>query len=143
MKCIALLLLLVLTACTNGDSTPTRPPISGATVIVREATPTVNVTRTPAPTATQSCPGAPRTQLVLNERGRVLDEDPRPLNIRARPGVDSDRLGSIDPNEIFFVLEGPECADSYNWYFIRYRTFEGWIAEGDLTSYFVEPFVSG
>jgi hypothetical protein len=63
--------------------------------------------------------------------------------MRVRPGTSSDIVWRIDPNEIFFVLEGPQCVDSYNWYFIRYRTFEGWIAEGDLTSYYVEPFVSG
>jgi hypothetical protein len=140
MKRLALLLVVCLAAC-SGDATPTRAPISGATVMVQEAAPTA--TRTLAPPPTDSCPGAPRTQLILNERGRVLNEDPRPLNMRLRPGTSSSIIGRIEPNEIFFVLEGPECVEAYNWYRVRYNALEGWIAEGDLTSYFVEPFVSG
>jgi hypothetical protein len=129
MKRLALLLVVCLAAC-SGDATPTRAPEPTAT-------------RTLAPTPTDSCPGAPRTQLILNERGRVLNEDPRPLNVRVRPGTSSSIVGRIEPSEIFLVLEGPECVETYNWYRVRYNSLEGWIAEGDLTSYFVEPFVSG
>jgi hypothetical protein len=52
-------------------------------------------------------------------------------------------LGRIRINEVFNVLDGPECVDGYNWFYIRYNTLEGWIAEGDDSGYFVEPFLTG
>jgi len=138
---LALFMLLFLVGC---EATPTPIPILRVTVVLREATPTgasLPPSVTPEPQA--DCPGAPPTQLIVNERGRVLDDDPRPLNVRASPGIESDIVATIEINEVFDVLDGPECTGGYQWFYIRYRTVEGWIAEGDNTSYFVEPFLTG
>jgi hypothetical protein len=40
----------------------------------------------------------------------------------------------------FLTLSGPVCADGYYWYEVDYAGQIGWIAEGDNTSYYVEPY---
>ncbi|NWF69547.1 MAG: SH3 domain-containing protein [Chloroflexi bacterium] len=133
--------LWLLAACA-APPTPTRAPLVRATVVIAEAPPRSSPTPSLAPTV-PVCPGAPSVQLIRNARGRVLDDDPRPLNMRSAPGIASAIVWSIGVNTIFDVLDGPVCADGYNWFYIRYDDLEGWIAEGDNTSYFVEPFLPG
>jgi len=113
-------------------------------------TPLRLVTDTPAPTAfvmptappppTASCAGAPRERLIIGERGRVLEDDPRNVNVRRLPGTDNILVTVIPINGLFMVLDGPVCADGFQWYKVHYREATGWIAEGDLTSYYVEPY---
>jgi hypothetical protein len=81
--------------------------------------------------------------LIVDERGWVLADDPRPINLRAAPGLDNRSLLQIEIGEVFYVLEGPVCQDNFAWYKIRYQGSEGWIAEGDLSSYYVEPYLVG
>lgn len=141
---LILLLCFVMAGC--DPSTPTPVPIMRVTVVVRDAeTPDETAEPSPAPSSTPRpvCVGAPPVQLIVNQRGRVLLDDPSPLNIRGAPGTASNVLGSIDIGQVFYVLEGPECANGYWWFLIRHGSREGWIAEGDDNNYFVEPFLSG
>jgi len=101
-------------------------------------TPFIMPTPPPAPTA--SCAGAPRERLVIGERGRVLPDDPRPVNVRRLPGTENRLVTTIPINALFQVLDGPVCADGFQWYKVHYREATGWLAEGDLTSYYVEPY---
>jgi hypothetical protein len=133
-------LLFILAACNT--LTPTRTPSR----IINPPT-TVPITpmglvadnqpaNTPEPTPTlpriQDCPAAPPIQLILQERGQVTDNNDT-LNLRAN----------------FVVLDGPACAGDYTWFRIRYKDFrtdlfyEGWIAEGDIESYFAVPYLPG
>jgi hypothetical protein len=144
MKRLALMLILLwLAGC---DTPSTSAPTLRVTVVIQEEptlTPAVIPSMTPELVAV--CEGAPPIQLIINQRGLVLDEDPQLLNIRRTPGTGEDNvvIGRIAINEVFYVLDGPQCVDGYNWFYIRYRTFEGWVAEGDNTNYFVEPFLTG
>ncbi len=144
MKRLFFALLFSLLWLAGCETTPTPVPILAVTVVLREATP-IAPAADPSPTREPEivCEDAPPVQLIVNQRGRVLREDPRPLNMRSAPGTENPIVWRIDVNEIFYVLDGPECADGYQWFLVRYRTYEGWIAEGDNTSYFVEPFLSG
>jgi hypothetical protein len=72
-----------------------------------------------------------------------MDDDPRPLNLRREPNTASRRLAQIPSLGVFYVLQGPECGEDYAWYFVEYNGLEGWIAEGDQTSYYVEPYPPG
>ncbi len=96
-------------------------------------------TTTPEPT----CPNAPPTRLIVHERARVSTQDPRPVNMRAAPGTENDRIAQIPSNEIFFVLQGPVCSERYAWYRVDHEGTVGWIAEGDNTSYYVEVYPPG
>jgi uncharacterized protein YraI len=53
--------------------------------------------------------------MIVAERGRVLDTDPRAVNVRAGPGTDFRILGRIEVEGLFYVLDGPDCADDYVW----------------------------
>ncbi|MDX1992598.1 MAG: SH3 domain-containing protein [bacterium] len=116
--------------------TPSRTPVPPATR-------TRAVTQSVRPQPTPVCNDAPPTRLILGERGRVLAEDPRPLNVRSGPGTDYRIFGRLEVMEVFVVVDGPMCGDGYAWFKIQRGILEGWIAEGDLGIYYVEPFLPG
>lgn len=88
------------------------------------------------------CPGTPPSRLIVLERGQVTPGD-ETLNLREGPGTDFPVRTRIQPEEFFFVIDGPTCSDGYTWYQIRYRSFEGWIAEGDQEEYYARPYLPG
>ncbi len=152
---LLLLMLLAAAACNSTAApaaAPTASPAAADTPTASErepepATPTATAFIMPTlpPSPTPICPGAPRTRLLLDERGRVLADDPRPINLRAEP--DGPIITGIPIRQTFYVLEGPVCTQdgdrAYAWYKVRYERYEGWIAEGDLTSYYTEPYLPG
>jgi hypothetical protein len=138
---------LLAAACSAGlavvPDSATPPPASTtpvSTIALPTETPFIMPTLPPA--QPPACEGAPPTRLILNARGRVLPDDPRPVNLRSDPGTDSRTVASIPILDTFYVLEGPVCEGEYAWFKIQYRNREGWIAEGDLTSYYVEPYLA-
>ncbi|MBC8099097.1 MAG: SH3 domain-containing protein, partial [Armatimonadetes bacterium] len=50
------------------------------------------------------------------------------------------KIGEIPGEASFTVLEGPVCADGFNWWRVNYDGLEGWTVEGQGTEYWVEPF---
>lgn len=131
---------------------PTRTPLRVNTL--PPSTPTLGTlapsTRTPVTvdfdaviTPTPTCIGAPPARLILNERGRVADDDPRPLNVRSGPGTDFRIFGRLEVGDVFVVLEGPLCGGGYTWFRVQRGILEGWIAEGDPGIYYAEPFLPG
>lgn len=148
----AMCLVFVLSACRTGSPTGEFQPTLDTETQTEEPdtteTPTPSVSPTPlvvAPIEATSieCENTPLTQMILFERGFVLSRDPRALNIRAAPGTSNRILGKISNKEIFLVLDGPACADNYAWYLIRYKTLEGWVAEGDKDNYYIAPYNTG
>jgi serine/threonine-protein kinase len=94
---------------------------------------------TPPPQAILSCPGALPSFLAPGISGYVRSEDPRPVNVRATPGRDGQKIGEMPTGMTFTVLEGPTCRDNIAWFRVNYgNNANGWIAEGD-DSYFVSP----
>jgi hypothetical protein len=96
----------------------------------------------------RACENAPPTRLIVRERGRVSDDDPTPVNVRAGPNTSFDPpIGSIPVGGVFYVLEGPECSPRYAWYRVEYiadgEVVTGWIAEGSTEGYFVETYPPG
>ncbi len=146
IRFLSLLLLgNILAGCVlQPANVPTITPTSTAVRIITDTpTPTPFVMPTPPPAPTASCAGAPRERLIIGERGRVLEDDPRNVNVRRLPGTEHILVTVIPVNGLFMVLDGPVCADGFQWYKIHYREATGWIAEGDLTSYYVEPYGTG
>jgi hypothetical protein len=95
----------------------------------------------------RQCLNLQPARLILHERGRVSSDDPTPINLRAEPGTNAEQLAQLNAGTVFYVLEGPACTVSYTWFRVRARTgdapLEGWIAEGDAGSYFVERYPPG
>jgi serine/threonine-protein kinase len=90
-----------------------------------------------SPSASITCPGALPSRLVVGGRGRVTPGLPNRL--RSRPSTTGSYLGQMMPGDIFFVLEGPVCAQDKAWWRVRYNGIEGWTPEGDANTYWVEP----
>lgn len=122
---------------------PTRTALPSRTAIWL---PSPTPPRTPSPI----CDDAPASRLIVGERARVLSDDPRPLNLRMRPEREAAAttvIAQIPIGALFYVLEGPVCAEQFAWFQVAYRdgdkTTIGWIAEGQNASYFVEPYPPG
>lgn len=142
---ITFILCFILTACNTASATPSATDEGVGVTVVVENTATATIimpTSTPA-AMIENCPDAPPIRLILQERGRVSDEDERKLNLRDGPGLNFEIIYSIEPDEFFFVLDGPTCADEYTWFRVQYGSFTGWIAEGDSEAYYVEPYLPG
>ncbi len=136
--------LLLLAAC-SPRATVTRETADDTPVptSIPTAVETPFIMPTPPPLPTSLCNGTPRQQLILQERGIVLPDDPRPVNMRREPGTDSPVVERIPVRGLFYVLEGPICEGDYAWFKVDYQGIEGWIAEGDQTSYYVAPYLPG
>lgn len=139
LRLFSLFMMLVVVGCSRPPeqsalSTPVTP-----TQVSPTATPFIMPT--PPPSPTPFCLGAPRERLILQERARVLPDDPRPINLRAEPGTNSPVLERIPILTVMLVIAGPVCEGEFTWYQVRFNGQQGWIAEGDLTSYYVEPYL--
>ena len=115
--------------------------VAALSLIAATATPFVSPTLPPSPTAV--CSPAPPSRLILDMRGRVSTVDPRPLNMRDGAGTAAHVIAQIPTGGVFYVLEGPQCSQNYAWYRVEYQGIDGWIAEGDSTGYYVEPYPPG
>jgi hypothetical protein len=85
------------------------------------------------PTATPivlTCSPAPRLQ--VGHAGRVAP-GPLPNAMRSAPGTGS---GST-------VLDGPVCTNGYNWWRVNANGFIGWTAEGQASTYWLDPMTCG
>ena len=145
---IILIPLIILTACNTDSATPTATREAFGVTVVAENTPMATEALSSPNAATpvaiiEDCPGAPVIRLIIQERGRVMNDDERTLNLREGPGTSFKVVVAIDPNELFFVLDGPECDGEYAWFRVQYRSQVGWIAEGDKDAYYVEPYLPG
>lgn len=87
-----------------------------------------------------SCPGTPIPRLVVGAEARVLPGDPN--NVRDTASRDGALVGEIPGGESFTVLDGPVCADGFNWWHIEYNGLAGWTVEGSGSEYWVEPFAT-
>jgi len=125
--------------------------------------PTYTPSRTPAPTRTPrllptwtplppsatptegiaSCPGLLPSRIRPGDTAFVNDQDPRPVNVRAGPGLSQMRIGNFPVLTRFTVLEGPVCLDGYAWFRVQGvgagNTLVGWLAESGEGVYYVEP----
>jgi len=145
MSVIGSLCLLVLVACSPRITRTTIAPTVTVTVAPTLITPNPLATRTPQsfePFTPIICSDAPQSRLIVLERGQVSDNG-EPLNLRAGPGTDFDVLDQLEPLDIFLILDGPVCAETYTWYRVEFEEQVGWIAEGDLREYYAEPYLSG
>lgn len=142
-------LALCCAACTPAAqrATATDAPLPAVVVSTVEGTlapPVLVPTATLTPTAISSarCPNAPPSHLIVHERGRVTRNNQR-LNLREGPGTEYRVLTLLEEGQIFFVVGGPACSGDFTWFQVRARGRVGWIAEGDATQYYAEPYLTG
>lgn len=142
------LLLLFMVACTTATSNPvTETPRTGITPIVTLTAPLDAITATPTmPIRLQArvdCPQTPPTRLIIQDRGRVTDNNDETLNLRSGPGTSFTILTALDPLDQFTVIAGPTCDEGFAWFRVQHNDTIGWVAEGDFEEYYVEPYLTG
>ena len=119
---IALLITtLLLLSWTRSADAPGGAPTAVITVIaLPTATP---ILPTAAPTETQTPPATglplpPPGDIALDAYVQITGTGGDGLRLRAGPGLDRDvRLLGVE-DEVFLVRDGPQQADSYNWWFL-------------------------
>lgn len=86
----------------------------------------------------EACPGFIGSRLVPGGLGRVTPGVPN--NVRLSPSLQAQLVGQIPGGEVFEVLAGPQCDPAgIAWWQVRYGGLNGWTAEGQGESYYVEP----
>src|SRR5579871_4612441 len=97
--------------------------------------------------APKQCPGAPPQRLTVGAQAQLTQTQPGdssgpaiPVRVHDTAGTRSRVVGQLADNSPFQVTGGPQCRDRYSWWQINSQGLVGWIAEGDSSGYFVEPF---
>jgi hypothetical protein len=80
----------------------------------------------------------PTSRLKIGGQGQVTPGSAN--NVRDTPSRDGAKVGEIPAGGIFDVLEGPTCADGFNWWRVDYDGIVGWTVEGQGEEYFLEPY---
>ena len=78
-------------------------------------------------------------RLSIGQQARVLPD--KILNVRPQPSLDMARISSISSGASFEVLDGPQCAAGFVWWFGDIDGIQGWVAEGSAVDaeYYLEP----
>jgi hypothetical protein len=88
-----------------------------------------------------TCAGALPGRLMPNTLGAIIGERPRPLRVEPNLREENVAFGQIPPGGVFTVLRGPECSrEGLIWWHVDYQGTEGWIAEANRQTYWLEPW---
>ncbi len=92
------------------------------------------------PNPTSQCDGTPAPRLTPGSTARVAFTNGQPLNLRSAPN--GERIGQLPEGTVFAVVNTPpQCANGYLWWNIQLNDASTyWVAEGDNSGYFVEPW---
>ena len=95
----------------------------------------------PAGTAYSQCPDAPPSRLAGGMNGRITMTGGGLTNIRMGAGLQGNVVGQQPEGTTFEVYYGPVCKDGYAWWNIGFADgMSGFVAEGDFTTYYLEPW---
>ncbi len=109
----------------------------GANVPATDGTASAQPTPYP-PYVYGQCPGFVSSRLAPGGYGRVLPGLAN--NVRAQAGYNFPVVGSIPAGSVFFVMLGPVCASNTAWYQVVFNGVQGWTAEGQSSTYWLEPY---
>lgn len=84
----------------------------------------------------KTCPDSLPPRLTVGEAARVTPGDAN--NVRTSADSSAELVGQIPGSSVFTVLSGPDCADGFTWWRVRYGDLEGWTVEGS-SEYWLEP----
>ncbi|HLY25720.1 MAG TPA: DUF3160 domain-containing protein, partial [Aggregatilineales bacterium] len=89
------------------------------------------------------CPGTAPSFISVGKPARVTITTPGqisvPLKVHAQPSLSGTVIGQLADATPLTVLSGPNCVDHYTWWQVQSPALTGWVAEGVVGSYFIEP----
>ncbi|MBZ0278234.1 MAG: SH3 domain-containing protein [Anaerolineae bacterium] len=78
-------------------------------------------------------------RLTIGGQGRVISWPILPNRVRSTPSLYANVVGYIPAGGTFSIIGGPQCASGILWWQVNYNGLVGWTAEGNGSTYFVEP----
>ncbi len=153
MKRIIFLSILIVTslACSTAQKiVATATPVTPTLTPTRTETPSPTETPTLTPTPEFSCPNAPESQVKIGDIARVTEGD-TPVRLRRDPVVINENILTVlVEGKEMEIIDGPECAPipdsqaSYVFWKVLIadnpiNSNVGWVAEGTMENYYIEP----
>ena len=120
---------------------PSAPPAGIESKLSPEAT--------DVPTFDFSCPNSPRTRVQVGKSARITFTDGTSTFLRSKPEAGDNIIDRLPEGTEFEIIGGPVCyprpgrSDAYVYWEIRTpsrNNISGWVAEGDLNTYYIEPW---
>jgi hypothetical protein len=129
--------------CFIGRSNP-RPDRDRYIHVYLRNAPVPGTPPTPIPLPTPvlpPCASAPPPRMLVNHIGRVTFTTGEPVRVRTGPSTSQTILTLLPEGTVFYVNGGPVCGEPYWWWSVQTGTgISGWMAEGVVGNYFIEPF---
>lgn len=60
-------------------------------------------------------------------------------NLYSTPSLQATPITNLPADEMFAVISGPECAENTAWWQVEYRGTQGWLSEGQDSTYWLQP----
>lgn len=98
------------------------------TELTSTSAPVLQVTALPSPALTTTAVATPTSALpVVGGRARIFGlGTSKSLNVRAKPGVDEQRIGSLEPETMVSIL-AEQSVDGELWQLVQAEKIEGWV----------------
>ena len=93
---------------------------------------------TPSPSKSGKCINTLPPRLKPGDSAAVTYTPPVANRLRNKPGFSGGVIGMLNPGTVFYVMDGPVCADSLYWYYVSFSGSYGWTAESDEGQYWLE-----
>lgn len=84
------------------------------------------------------CEGFLPSRLKVGGQARVISQN-ESVNMRQSPSVAAPIITQLAYDSVLPILDGAVCADTLAWWEVEINGQTGWIAEGRLTEYWLEP----
>lgn len=102
----------------------------------------------PTPEPVFSCPNAPSTRLHVGDTARITFTDGKTTRLRSAPEAGDNGIANLPEGTEFEIVGGPVCyprpgrSDAYVYWQVSVSSGDktGWLAEGDLNGYYLEPW---
>lgn len=129
---LLLIALLALVGSPLAAQTPVATPLGPNVTVIATGLPTYQPTLTATPGCAQPLPLTLGGEITL--RGGV--------NVRSQPSLSGPLVNYYDHQVLLRVVDGPVCANNYNWWFVSGVGHPGWVVEGRPGRYFIDPYIN-
>jgi hypothetical protein len=89
----------------------------------------------------EACPNTYLSRLQVGDHAYVAYDPNLANRVRVQPNLNGRIRGFIQPGDSMEILDGPECAEGWVWWYVRAANsnLTGWTCEGDRDHYWLVP----